>query len=102
MQVRDEEMDELDQLQNEYCEYIPKGGSENIHGKVNILLQAFLSRGRVKSFSLISDIAYIAQVRMLFSILMYIFKNTVYINLCYLFNDSRMQVVLCELYLILF
>lgn len=56
-------MDELDILQREYCEYIPGGGSENIHGKVNILLQTFLSRGRVKSFSLISDLAYISQVR---------------------------------------
>lgn len=55
-------MDELDQLQHEYCEYQPAGGSENIHGKVNILLQTYLSRGHVKSFSLISDLAYIAQV----------------------------------------
>ena len=62
VKVRDDEMDELDILRRENCEYDPAGGSENIHGKVNILLQTYLSRGRVKSFSLISDIAYIAQV----------------------------------------
>lgn len=55
-------MDELDELSRENCDFAPAGGSENIHGKVNILLQTFLSRGRVKSFSLISDLAYISQV----------------------------------------
>ena len=35
------------------------GGSENVHGKVNILLQTYISRGFVRSFSLISDQNYI-------------------------------------------
>ncbi|XP_065206562.1 activating signal cointegrator 1 complex subunit 3 [Planococcus citri] len=61
LKVRDEEMDELDQLQPQCCEYDVTLGSENIHGKVNILLQTFLSRGHVKSFSLVSDLAYISQ-----------------------------------------
>jgi activating signal cointegrator complex subunit 3 len=55
-------MEELDHLTNEYCEVRVKGGSENVHGKVNILLQTFLSRGQVNSFSLMSDQAYVTQV----------------------------------------
>lgn len=56
-------MDELDNLTRDYCEVNVLGGTENIHGKVNILLQTFLSRGRVNSFSLLSDMSYITQVR---------------------------------------
>ncbi|GAB0096726.1 activating signal cointegrator 1 complex subunit 3 [Sergentomyia squamirostris] len=61
LKVRDDEMEELDYLTQEYCEVVVKGGSENLHGKVNILMQTFLSRGFVKSFSLISDMSYITQ-----------------------------------------
>ncbi|XP_072153378.1 activating signal cointegrator 1 complex subunit 3 isoform X4 [Bemisia tabaci] len=61
LKVRDEELDELDTLVHQNCEYPVSGGSENLHGKVNILLQTFLSRGRVNAFSLISDLAYITQ-----------------------------------------
>ena len=35
------------------------GGSENVHGKVNILIQTHISRGRVNSFSLVSDQNYV-------------------------------------------
>jgi len=38
------------------------GGSENTYGKVNILLQTYISQGRVDNFSLVSDQAYVAQV----------------------------------------
>ena len=38
-----------------------RGGSENTYGKVNILLQAYISGAMVSSFSLISDMAYVAQ-----------------------------------------
>ena len=55
-------MDELDELKRNYCEVTAQGGVENIHGKVNVLMQTYLSRGRIKSFSLISDQAYITQV----------------------------------------
>lgn len=73
LKVRDDEMDELDSLTKDYCEVIVQGGSENVHGKVNILMQTFLSRGFVRSFSLISDMSYITQnavriARALFSI----------------------------------
>lgn len=61
LKVRDDEMDELDDLNRETCEVPVKGGSENLHGKVNILMQTYLSRGFVKSFSLISDLSYINQ-----------------------------------------
>ena len=52
-------MDELDDLTHEYCQVPVAGGSENVHGKVNILLQTHISRGSVRSFSLISDLNYI-------------------------------------------
>lgn len=55
-------MDELERLTFEGCELVVKGGKENTHGKVNILLQAYISRVPVDSFSLISDMAYVAQV----------------------------------------
>ncbi|XP_025075139.1 activating signal cointegrator 1 complex subunit 3 [Pogonomyrmex barbatus] len=60
LKVRDDEMNELDELMQE-CELIPQGGVENVHGKVNILLQTYLSRGRVNTASLISDQAYVTQ-----------------------------------------
>jgi activating signal cointegrator complex subunit 3 len=60
LKVRDDEMDEMDQLLHE-CELTVQGGVENVYGKVNILLQTYLSRGRVNTASLISDQAYITQ-----------------------------------------
>lgn len=60
LKVRDDEVDELDDLCKD-CELTPQGGVENIHGKVNILLQAYLSRNQVNTVSLISDQAYVTQ-----------------------------------------
>lgn len=73
LKVRDEELDELDDLTHSYCEVAATGGSANLNGKVNILMQTYLSRGQVKSFSLISDLSYITQnavriIRALFTI----------------------------------
>ena len=59
LKVRDDELDELDDLTHENCTVPVAGGSENVHGKVNILLQTHISRGYVKSFSLISDQNYV-------------------------------------------
>lgn len=59
LKVRDDELDELDFLRKNYCQLAVKAGSENVHGKVNILMQTYISRGFVKSFSLISDLSYI-------------------------------------------
>ena len=39
-QVRDEELPELDELVRSACAYEVRGGPENKHGKVNVLLQA--------------------------------------------------------------
>ncbi|RUS90749.1 hypothetical protein EGW08_001460, partial [Elysia chlorotica] len=61
IKVRDDEMEELDRLNSDGCEMIVKGGKENTHGKVNILLQSYVSRVSVDSFSLVSDMAYVAQ-----------------------------------------
>uniref|UniRef100_A0A8C5ESZ6 Activating signal cointegrator 1 complex subunit 3 n=1 Tax=Gouania willdenowi TaxID=441366 RepID=A0A8C5ESZ6_GOUWI len=60
-QVRDEEMEELEQMLCNYCELHAAGGVENGYGKVNILLQTYIGRGEVDSFSLISDLSYVAQ-----------------------------------------
>uniref|UniRef100_A0A673AIY4 U5 small nuclear ribonucleoprotein 200 kDa helicase n=1 Tax=Sphaeramia orbicularis TaxID=375764 RepID=A0A673AIY4_9TELE len=70
--VREEEMEELEQLLCN-CELPAAGGVENSYGKVNILLQTYIGRGEVDSFSLISDLSYVAQnaariVRALFEI----------------------------------
>ncbi|XP_017101915.2 activating signal cointegrator 1 complex subunit 3 [Drosophila bipectinata] len=75
LKVRDDEMEELDELRSAYCKIKPFGGSENICGKVNILIQTYLSNGYVKSFSLSSDMSYITQnigriTRALFSIVL--------------------------------
>ena len=55
-------MEELDRMVHDGCEMIVPGGKENTHGKVNILMQSYVSRIPVDSFSLISDMAYVAQV----------------------------------------
>ncbi|KYM94799.1 Activating signal cointegrator 1 complex subunit 3 [Cyphomyrmex costatus] len=60
LKVRDDEVAELDELMEE-CQLVPQGGVENVHGKVNILLQTYLSRGQVNMPSLISDQAYVTQ-----------------------------------------
>ena len=62
IQVREEEIAELKQHVNEDCEFIAKGGPENSHGKTNILLQTYISKGYIECFSLASDFSYIAQV----------------------------------------
>ncbi|KAB0348345.1 hypothetical protein FD754_013202 [Muntiacus muntjak] len=73
IKVREEEIEELDTLLSNFCELSAPGGVENSYGKINILLQTYISRGEVDSFSLISDSAYVAQnaariVRALFEI----------------------------------
>jgi activating signal cointegrator complex subunit 3 len=53
-------MTELDQL-HEACVLPVMGGIENSTGKVNCLIQMYVSRERVDGFSLISDMSYVAQ-----------------------------------------
>jgi activating signal cointegrator complex subunit 3 len=61
LQVRDEEMAELEMHLSEHCEVPVAGGPENSYGKTNILLQTYISRGNLENFSLVSDSAYVAQ-----------------------------------------
>ncbi len=53
-------MTELDQL-HEACVLPVIGGIESATGKVNCLIQMYVSRERVDGFSLISDMSYVAQ-----------------------------------------
>uniref|UniRef100_A0A3B3DTQ4 Activating signal cointegrator 1 complex subunit 3 n=1 Tax=Oryzias melastigma TaxID=30732 RepID=A0A3B3DTQ4_ORYME len=61
LKVREEELEELDQMLVNYCHLLAAGGVENSYGKVNILLQTYISRGDVENFSLVSDLSYVAQ-----------------------------------------
>ncbi|KAH9644006.1 hypothetical protein HF086_004267 [Spodoptera exigua] len=61
-QVRKEELTELWNLKDQYCELRIEDAPEDIHWKINILLQTYLSRGRVNGSSLQSDLNYISQV----------------------------------------
>lgn len=38
-----------------------------VDGKVNVLLQAYISRAQVQDFALVSDMAYVAQVSAIWS-----------------------------------
>jgi len=85
-------MDELDELMEQNC-YLPvAGGPDNIHGKVNILLQSHLSKGFLKSFSLISDKCYITEVS-------FFHRNLLPTLLFYYMAICRMHLELQELFL---
>ncbi|OSX59244.1 hypothetical protein POSPLADRAFT_1048584 [Postia placenta MAD-698-R-SB12] len=63
IQVRENEVKELDQLMKSE-ETVPcyvKGGTDTSQGKVNILLQSYISGRRPDDFALVSDQAYAAQ-----------------------------------------
>ncbi|CAI9757575.1 unnamed protein product [Fraxinus pennsylvanica] len=57
--VREEEQNELEMLART-CPLEIKGGPSNKHGKVSILIQMYISRGSIDSFSLVSDAAYVS------------------------------------------
>ena len=61
IQIRDDELAELDELQKRCCLVPIKGGVEFNFGKTNVLIQAFISRARFNTASLISDSLYISQ-----------------------------------------
>ena len=62
IKVREEETVELEEHLNEGDCLLPvKGGVENTHGKVNILMQTYISRGNIEGFSLVSDLSYVSQ-----------------------------------------
>lgn len=58
--VRDEEQNELETLVQTLCPVEVKGGPSNKHGKISILIQLYISRGWIDTFSLVSDAAYIS------------------------------------------
>lgn len=59
--VREDELDELDKLSRKEAVYeVKTGSSSNKHGKVNILMQAYVSRARIESFSLTADMMYVS------------------------------------------
>ncbi|KAF9451641.1 Sec63-domain-containing protein [Macrolepiota fuliginosa MF-IS2] len=60
IQLRESETKELEQLMERApCDV--KGGVDTTQGKVNILLQAYISREIIEDFALVSDMAYVAQ-----------------------------------------
>jgi activating signal cointegrator complex subunit 3 len=61
VKVREDEQSELEEHRDETCVLPVRGGVENSYGKVNILLQVYISREAVDSFSLTSDLAYVAK-----------------------------------------
>lgn len=69
--VRDDEVLELEILAHKYCHVECKSSVVNVNGKVNILLQTYLARGRAKGFSLISDLVYISQVNLKLNIVIF-------------------------------
>jgi activating signal cointegrator complex subunit 3 len=60
IRVRPEELDEVDRLKKESCPIKTIAPVEEFSGKCNVLLQAYVSKARVNSFTLISDTNYIA------------------------------------------
>lgn len=73
IKVRREELEELEKLHTEDCVMPASLGLENSPGKVNILLQSYISHACLDNFSLVSDQAYVVQngariVRALFQI----------------------------------
>ncbi|KAH1246499.1 DExH-box ATP-dependent RNA helicase DExH14 [Glycine max] len=58
--VREEEQNELEMLARTSCPLEIKGGPSNKHGKISILIQLYISRGSIDSFSLVSDASYIS------------------------------------------
>lgn len=59
--LREEEHSELESLMNNHCIIDVKGGTDSKHGKVNILLQAYVSHATIDGFALVSDSAYVVQ-----------------------------------------
>ncbi|KAJ6868687.1 DExH-box ATP-dependent RNA helicase DExH14 isoform X2, partial [Populus alba x Populus x berolinensis] len=58
--VREEEQNELEMLLRSSCPLEVRGGPSNKHGKISILIQLYISRGSIDSFSLVSDASYIS------------------------------------------
>eukprot|EP01018_Ginkgo_biloba_P014054 Gb_18049 [translate_table: standard] len=58
--VREEEQLELGNLLRSACQCEVRGGPEDKYGKISILIQVYISRASLESFSLVADAAYIS------------------------------------------
>ncbi|KAF6165076.1 hypothetical protein GIB67_000660 [Kingdonia uniflora] len=58
--IREEDQEELETLARTSCPVEIKGGPSTKYGKISTLIQLFISRGSIESFSLISDASYIS------------------------------------------
>lgn len=58
--VREEEQHELEKLRHDACPLEVHGGLEDKIGKINILIQVYISRASLDGFSLVADSAYIS------------------------------------------
>lgn len=58
--VREEEQNELESMARRSCPLEVRGGPSNKYGKISILIQLYISRGSIDTFSLVSDAAYIS------------------------------------------
>ena len=59
--MRENEIPELRQMMDTVAPCQVQGGTETSAGKVNVLLQAYISKAYVEDFALVSDTAYVAQ-----------------------------------------
>lgn len=99
LKLRKEEIPELYKLKEQYCELRIDDPPEDLNWKINILLQTFLSRGRVFISSLQSDLNYISQnavriVRALFE--MALRKNNAYMTAIYLKMAKMLELQLWD------
>ncbi|KAK9470510.1 Sec63-domain-containing protein [Dipodascopsis tothii] len=61
LRSRQEEATELAKLRDSYAPCQVAGTTDTSHGKINILIQAYISKANIDSFSLVSDSGYVAQ-----------------------------------------
>ncbi|SCV72482.1 BQ2448_4019 [Microbotryum intermedium] len=61
IQVRENEIEELTRLMETVTPCQVKGGTQSSSGKVNILLQAYISHAFIEDFALVSDSGYVSQ-----------------------------------------
>ncbi|GAA5868240.1 hypothetical protein JCM8547_002290 [Rhodosporidiobolus lusitaniae] len=61
IQVRENEVEELRKLIETACPCQVRGGTDSSAGKVNVLLQTYISRAYVDDFALVSDMGYVSQ-----------------------------------------
>jgi len=90
--LREDEQQELKNCESgDFCPLSVKG-SDNQHGKVNILLQSYISQVQFDSFSLISDMSYISQnAGRIFRALFEISRSQAWVSLSHkLLNIAKM------------